>query len=287
MQCCFVSDLHGSPRRYERLFEAIAASPPDTVFLGGDLFPSGRRASGGRYSRWEVFFSECFVAGFRELRRTLGETYPRVFVILGNDDRRSIETELRNPEYSGFWTYIHAAWASMQDCEVFGYSYVPPTPFRRKDWERYDVSRYLEAGAIAPEDGVFSVDVDLNEVRHRTIKDDLEELTEGRDLSVSIMLFHTPPWQTSLDRAALDGVMVDHVPLDVHIGSIAVRRLILEKAPLITLHGHVHEAARITGRWKQQLATTWCYTAAHDGKELALVRFNTYEPANAERVLLP
>ena len=43
--------------------------------------------------------------------------------------------------------------------------------------------------------------------------------------------------------------------------------------PLITLHGHVHESTRLTGSWRQQLGSTLCFSAAHDGPELALVRF--------------
>jgi len=40
------------------------------------------------------------------------------------------------------------------------------------------------------------------------------------------MVLHSPPYDTGLDRAALDGRSVDHAPLDVHVGSIAIRRFI-------------------------------------------------------------
>ncbi len=45
--------------------------------------------------------------------------------------------------------------------------------------------------------------------------------------------------------------MVDHVPLDVHVGSIAIRRFIEARQPLAALHGHVHESARLTGAWRE------------------------------------
>ena len=89
-----------------------------------------------------------------------------------------------------------------------------------------------------------------------------------------------------LDRAALDGRMIDHVPLDVHVGSVAIRKFILSRQPRITLHGHIHESAAITGSWSQQLGDTWCLGAAHRGPELCLVAFDPADPARATRRLL-
>ena len=80
--------------------------------------------------------------------------------------------------------------------------------------------------------------------------------------------------------------MIDHVPLDVHVGSIAVKKFILKRQPLITLHGHVHESARITGTWIERLGKTTAISAAHDGQELALVKFNPDDPQAAVRDLL-
>ncbi|HUU04736.1 MAG TPA: hypothetical protein VMZ49_02545, partial [Patescibacteria group bacterium] len=74
-----------------------------------------------------------------------------------------------------------------------------------------------------------------------------------------------------LDRAALDGRQVDSVPLDVHVGSIAIRRFIETRQPLVTLHGYVHESARLTGSWQEKIGRTFCFSAAHDGPELAVV----------------
>jgi Icc-related predicted phosphoesterase len=169
---------------------------------------------------------------------------------------------------------------------VYGYQYVPPTPFRLKDWERYDVSRYTDPGCVSPEDGARSVPVPENDVRHSTIEQDLRRLTAEQDLAEAILLFHTPPYRTKLDRAALDGKSVDHAPLDVHVGSIAVQRFIEARQPLLTLHGHVHESARITGDWRDRIGRTRMFSAAHHGQELALVRFDPARLDKASRELL-
>ncbi len=186
----------------------------------------------------------------------------------------------------GAWEYVHDRAVDFGPWRVYGYACVPPTPFRLKDWERYDVSRFTDPGCVPPEAGIRSVPVPEHEIIHGTIADDLARLAGDGDLSRAIFLFHTPPYDTPLDRAALDGRMIDHVPLDVHIGSIAVRRFVEERQPLLTLHGHVHESTRLTGEWRERIGRTWLFQGAHDGPELALVRFDPERPDEATRELL-
>lgn len=279
-QCFFVSDLHGQEHRYKTLFSKIKQEKPRAVFLGGDLLPSFG-------SRDESYFLNDYLAReFIALKTQLGSNYPRGFLILGNDDGKGQEEDLiRFMEQDKIFEYIHHKSTRFGPFNIYGYSYVPPTPFLNKDWERYDISRYVDPGCIAPEGGWHSVEQPINIIQHATIQVDLRNLTGDKDLSKSILLFHTPPYQTKLDRAALDGKMIDHVPLDVHVGSIAVKDLILERQPLLTLHGHVHESARLTGSWKEQLGKTTALSAAHDGPELALVKFDPDHPREASREL--
>ena len=155
-----------------------------------------------------------------------------------------------------------------------------------KDWERYDVSRYIDPGCIRPERGTFTAPVDQNELKYSTIKKDLERLTDKANLESAIFLFHSPPHMTRLDRAALDGKFIDGVPLDPHVGSIAIRRFIEAGQPLLTMHGHIHESARLTGGWRDKIGRTWLFSAAHDGPELALVKFELENLDGAVRELL-
>jgi len=279
-QCFFVSDLHGQKRRYKALFLKIKQEKPGAVFLGGDLLPSfGSRGESD-------FLSEYLSQEFIALKTKLGSDYPRVFLILGNDDGKSQEEDLFHyMERDKIWEYIHNKSVQFGPYTIFGYACVPPTPFLNKDWERYDISRYVDPGCIAPEEGWHSVEQPLNIIQYATIQGDLNNLIGNNDLSKSILLFHTPPYKTNLDRADLDGKMIDHVPLDVHVGSIAVKNLLLDRQPLLTLHGHVHESARLTGFWKEQLGETTALSAAYDGPELALVRFDPNHPREASREL--
>lgn len=276
--CLFATDLHGHIDRYQKLFEAIEHFRPRAVFLGGDLLP--------HFMVRSDFLEEVIRPGLRDLRERLTETYPLIFVIMGNDDPRTKEEAFREVDNAGLWSYIHNRRHEFDRWVVYGYAFVPPTPFRNKDWEKYDVSRYVPPGAVSPEEGSRTVPVDTGDVRYSTIEADLEALTGAADLSRTVILFHTPPYETTLDRVATDGMMIDHVPLDLHVGSIAVRRFIEKRQPLITLHGHIHESARLMDSWQDQIGHTHLFGAAHDGPELSLVRFSMDDPASAERMFV-
>lgn len=278
----FVSDLHGRTDRYEKLFVAIEDERPQTVFLGGDLLPHRWAARLGA----EDFIADVVKAGMRRVRESLGADAPRVFIILGNDDDRASEKAIIEGESQGLWEYVHERWVSIGTHELLGYANVPPTPFLLKDWERYDVSRYTGPGCVSPEEGQHTVLVNPDLLRFGTIAGDLDRLADGRDLSSTIVLFHSPPYQTDLDRAGLDGQTVDHVPLDVHVGSMAIKRFIEDRQPLLTLHGHIHESASLTGSWRQRIGRTHAFTAAHEGPELALVRFDLESLESASRELI-
>lgn len=272
--CFFASDLHGDESRYRKLFEAIASERPAGVFLGGDLLPSGLFSLAGISSLHRDFVGGFLAPGFLELSHRLGAARPAVFLILGNDDARVEEAAVLEAATRGAWHYAHSRRLALGEHDVYGYAFVPPTPFPLKDWERYDVSRFVDPGCVSPEEGRRTVPVAEREARYSTIAQDLAELTGESSLQRAIVLFHTPPHDTVLDRAGLDGKMIDHVPLDVHVGSIAVRRFIEVHQPLVTLHGHVHESTRLTGTWRCTIGRTHSLTAAHDGPELALVRFD-------------
>ena len=283
--CFFVTDLHGRCQRCQKLFDAIERESPVAVFLGGDLFPSGLGGILG-VNEYNDFLEDVLAEGFTRLKKTLGSHYPSIFMILGNDDVKIEEERVKELENQGLWTYVHNRCVPWRDYSIYGYAYIPPTPFQLKDWEHYDVSAYLAPLCIAPEEGWLSVPVPKEVLRRETILNDLQQLVRDEDLSRAVFLFHTPPYNTGLDRAALNGKKVDHVDLDVHIGSIAVRRFIESKQPLLTLHGHVHESARITGIWKERIGKTLVISAAHDGPELALVRFDLNDLGKATRELL-
>ncbi len=250
------------------------------------MLPSGLFSYSSSEDVPKDFIADVIKAGFLQLKDKSEEHYPSVFIILGNDDSKQDEGSFIKGEKEGLWYYTHNKKVIFGNYTVYGYSFVPPSPFLMKDWEKYDVSRFVDPGCVPPEEGSHSFKIKPDDIIYSTIQKDLEQLAGEDNLSNAIFLFHSPPYKTKLDRAALDGKMFDHAPLDVHIGSIAIQRFINTKQPLISLHGHVHESASITGSWKDKLINTYAFSAAHNGKELALVRFNPEFPEKAERELI-
>jgi uncharacterized protein len=254
--CFFTADLHGRTDRYDKLLTSIVRHRPTAVFLGGDLLPPSA-LSAPQFGQ-EDFVHDYLVPAFTRTRDTLGVQYPEIFLILGNDDPRRYEEDFVAAAADGLWHYVHEKKSVLGDFAIYGLAYVPPTPFLLKDWERYDVSRYVPPGCVSPEEGSRTVPPEESEIKWATIQKDLASLVGEDSLDRAVLLLHTPPCDTPLDRAALDGKTHEHVPLDVHVGSIAVKRFIEERQPLLTLHGHIHEAARLSGEWKIRIGRSVC-----------------------------
>jgi Icc-related predicted phosphoesterase len=281
----FASDLHGSVARYRALWARARAERPAIIFLGGDLLPSGLLHGADHGDHEGDFIEDFLLRGFLGLRAGApGDA--RVLLVLGNDDPAATLPAFERGAARGAWEPIHLRRVQACGRPIYGYGCVPPTPFALKDWERYDVSRYVAPGTVSPEDGWRSVPMERHLVRFHTIHRDLDHLTGVDDLAEAVLLLHTPPHQTALDHAGLQGQGGEDITLDPHVGSVAVRRLIERRQPWLTLHGHVHGSWRRTGAWKQKLGRTTMISAAHGGDELALVRLDLDDPCSAERELI-
>jgi Icc-related predicted phosphoesterase len=286
MNCFFVSDLHGNIDRYEKLFRLLEEERPFALFFGGDLLPSPYRAMKTGKTFHENFTREFLVDRLNKLKQTMGNAFPVVFAILGNDDARTEEAAILEAEKQGVLKYCHNRRISWEGFTVYGYTNIPPSPFLLKDWERYDVTDYVRPGCVPPEEGAFTVQVEKQVLITSSIEKELKALTGEDDLGKAIFLFHSPPHGCKLDRAALDGRRIDGVQVDMHVGSTAIRRFIETRRPMLTLHGHIHESTRITGSWKERFNDTVSFNGSHDGPELSLVRFNPYCLNNATRELI-
>lgn len=277
----FVSDIHGDKAKYDKLFYKIECDKPLLVFLGGDLYPSEKEMKRSN----ELFFEDYFLPKFKKLKAKMKYSYPQIFLILGNEDPMLEEHKFTEKSRENLWTYLHMKTATFMGFNICGYSFIPPSPLLVKDWELYDVSRYIDPGCIHPIDGKRYVNP-KRDVEYSTIKKDLENLFNEVEMEKSVFLFHCPPYNTNLDRAALDNQFFEHVPLDLHIGSIAIKEFIENHQPSLTLHGHAHESTRITGSWKEKIGSTESFNAANDEKLLSLIIFDLKNLLNAERQVL-
>jgi Icc-related predicted phosphoesterase len=278
MKCLFVSDLHGNTKKINSLFKIIEKEQPDGVFIGGDIFPNDYLED------ITTFFKKYYIKKIKNLKDK--KVKSKFFIILGNDDPKIYENLLLEAEKENLIYYINNKVEKFYNLFVVGYSYIPPTPFILKDWERYDISRYIDPGTISPVEGKRTIDVDKKVEKFRTISEDLKELSKKSNPKKTIYLFHSPPYKTNFDRADLDGKIVDHVQMDVNVGSIAIKRFIKKIKPFITLHGHVHESSRLTGSWKEKIDLTYSFSAAYEGNKLSVIFFDTDDLKNAFRKII-
>ena len=281
----FVSDLHGKISRYEALLKIIKKEKPDFVFLGGDLLPHRNIENQNGFKNEGNFVNDFLFRKFTKLKETMDCAYPDIFLIPGNDDRKTIFDLVADGEKAELWRNIHKQCVTIGKYRFYGYGCVPPTPFMIKDWERYDNSKEINEGCIAPKNGFHSLPPD-HDPENDTIENDIKTIIGNDDLEFGIFLFHSPPFQTVLDHALIRNDRLGNETSARNVGSKAIRNFIETAKPYITMHGHIHESASITGQWEQRLGRTWLCSAAHDGPELSVITFNLNEPQSANRRLI-
>jgi len=111
----------------------------------------------------------------------------------------------------------------------------------------------------------------------------LEILFNNTDVSITICLFIHLRIKTKRDRVALDGIKIDHATLDVHIGSISVKRYFEKQQPYITMHDHIHESTRLAGIWMKKNRYTICFQGTSESHEMSVIVFDLENPEKAVR----
>lgn len=68
----------------------------------------------------------------RDCRQHMGSRYPPIGIIPGNDDPRMEETALFEGHKSRLWIDSHNRKTVYKDYAIYGFSYIPPSPFALK-----------------------------------------------------------------------------------------------------------------------------------------------------------
>ena len=163
------------------------------MLLGGDLLPHPMAKLDEEQIPDADFLGGWLARRLATLRRQLGDDYPEMLLILGNDDARAEEEALRGPEQEGLWRYINERRVEVAHWPVYGYAFCPPSPFQLKDFEKYDLSRFVDPGSLSPEEGARTVPLTADEARYGTIKNDLEALAGEDDLERGDLPLPLPP----------------------------------------------------------------------------------------------
>ncbi len=284
MRLVCTADLHGDIDSYRELLELAAQTDARAAIVAGDLLPHAIRVDTALQVQRE------FVIG--RLRPLLAEfyaSYPRigVYLLAGNDDWAAAIHELDALEADRLAWPLHERVYNLADFAytdgtqpavetlpgdealwIAGYACVPVSPFSIKDYERTDTSALPQFSfqmAYTSRDGAIRP-VSASEIAALpSIAADLQALAARSDPARTIYVCHAPPAHTPLDQMARNR----------HIGSRAVRGFIEQHAPLLTLHGHIHEAPELSGQYAVQIGKTWCVNPGHDPLHFQAVAFDT------------
>lgn len=234
MKYIFVSDLHSNKSLYNNLENLIFTAKADVLIIGGDIFAYSPNAEP------QLEFAKEYVCEF------IKKINIPVYVIPGNCDKPISLKYLKKVQDSGLFNILNLSGTIINNIEFIGYEYIQPSTFKIKDWERRDLvgdSTVFEYPCLlSGNDGKLNL-VQNDFLNHLpSIEEDLTMLNNKK----SIWVIHTPPF----------GGMVDKNYENICGGSKAVRKAIERVQPILTLHGHIHEAPCMSNNWSERIGNT-------------------------------
>jgi len=236
MKILYTTDLHGYERKYQKILDVI--DDHDLLIIGSDILPKHQSAT---LFRQQYDFLISFLPGY------LKSIKIPVIIDFGNDDIKCLYSYFINMIQELDHVYFsHLNEIIIDDISFIGMHFVPDYPFGLKDWCRQDGDRYedpiqymraIQTNMLSdPTMGYFSDIKDLHSYfeEHISIQDALQQTIPT--LENVIYLMHAPPKTLGLD---MTGGMEQ-------VGSIAITDFLLEKKPMLSLHGHIHESPQKT-----------------------------------------
>jgi Icc-related predicted phosphoesterase len=285
MNILFTSDLHGEIHFYHELLELATSSSATMIALGGDLLPSFPPTK--RYEdmipHQKTFIDEFLSPFFKRIfQRT---TVKQILLIPGNWDL-SYPYLFKEP-IEGIIDLDRRSHRLENGYEIIGYPFVPPTPFRPKDYEKMDDTDALWPPQKYPSyiqstdqtDQLIAIDPYLYLKQRETIAEDLNQLPRPLDYKKAIYIMHSPPFGTRLD----------FIQGGKSAGSRSIKTFIEKNQPLVTLHGHIHESPEISGAYFDQIGETLSINPGQPswtaGRGIAKLRAVTFEIENPGETL--
>ena len=230
----YTADLHGNENFYNKLFEKGKDNDIKAVVIGGDLCPRGGITLNDAIKMQKEFIEEFLIKKIEKFGKD-------VFLIMGNDDFRINHKILENSGIKNLMP-IHKKMHKIGSKKIIGYSFVNPTPFRLKDWEKFDDGKKEIPVQLSNEE------ITTMEKEQGTIEEDLKNLKKLSNPKSTIYVIHAPPFNTKLDI----------IGSGIHVGSKAIRNFIEKEQPYLTLHGHIHESPSMSKSYVDKVNKTIC-----------------------------
>ncbi|MDI6809021.1 MAG: metallophosphoesterase [Candidatus Eisenbacteria bacterium] len=262
----FTADLHGKREHYEELFSLAENPGARTIIIGGDLTPHGYGLDGILKQR--KFLTDFLVPRLDAFSAAAPGI--EVFLMMGNDDWRVNMDVLRSNAGRSFRLLEAKGNVLADGTLLIGYPFVPITPFRLKDWEKWDKKLTGQEnffGLRSTEDGIE--EISLEERKHEKLETDLLKISGEIEPHDFIFVSHSPPY----------GTLLDLISPESHVGSQSIREFLEKHSPRLSLHGHIHESPYVSKRYKEKLAGTLCVNPGQSfASKLHAVIFEAADP---------
>lgn len=270
----YAGDVHGSRLCWKKFVNAAAHYPADVLVMGGDLTGKALvpivREGDGSYSA-EVIGERRIAQTAEELdqmQRSISTNgmYP---LIVDPDEARALAADAARREEAFEQVLLDELrlWVQLAD-ERLAHSGTRAFVIPGND-DPWEVDAVLASGSsvVACDETVEQIgphemasfgysnrtpwdtprELDEEEIYARLKR--LVDQLEAPDRAV--LNIHVPPYESSLDTAFEVGEDLHYVmkggrPHEVPTGSPAVRQIIEETQPLLSLHGHIHESKGVT-----------------------------------------
>lgn len=276
----YTCDVHGDLEIYRAAGAAAVERRADALIFGGDLCPG--TPTGGS-TRLPIDQADFILHKLSPLLGEWKQAHPglRIFAIPGNDDCQTVLPALEEIGMNDLIENLHQETRTLNGYTLVGLSYVPPTPFHLKDFERWDEAPETGSDAYSYQclqgtpHGLMPIE------DFQAYLDSLPSIAqELRPLPVvdpahTVAVIHTPPHDTKCD-VLFDGR---------HIGSKALRSWIEKQQPLLTLHGHIHESPKLSRSYYDRIGSTLVVNPGCDHVRPHLVFIDLEKPAELEHSL--
>jgi len=276
----YTSDLHGDLDLYRAAGEAAIRTRADALIFGGDLCPGtpSKSSLGLPIDQPKFLLNDLspLLGDWKEAHRSL-----RIFAIPGNDDCQTVLPALEELAMNDLIENLHQEARTLGEYKLVGLSYVPPTPFQLKDFERRDPGPERESDSYSyrcvmgtPQGFMVIENFESYLDSLPTLTQELERL-QVTNPTHTVAVIHSPPFNTKCD-VLFDGR---------HIGSNAVRSWIEKHQPRLALHGHIHESPRLSRSFCDRIGSTVVINPGCDHKRPHLVFIDLDKTAELEHSL--
>lgn len=220
MKILFVTDLHGSRWKYDRLLELAQRHSVQALINGGDMLPKEE----------DLFRQDQFITGYLKNHfAAFNAVGIHSLCYFGNDDLKIFDPLFEETCHA--FPFVHCIAQrkiEIEGYEFIGMNWVTDYPFRLKDRCRMDADDYVFQQQFGS--GLLS------------------ERGKWKEIDNWIAYAKTLP--TIEDE-------MGHLVLPKNMAK-AIYQFIEKNQPLLTLHGHIHESPRMTGKWFADVGRTVC-----------------------------